>query len=112
MIYEEWRNYNQMVDLRFKEVKCYKNEKGNLFYVEPSFYSGLQKLKDLYPDRYQDFLDEINSIIEKNKVSIFCIDMDEAIVDLKDAKYVSIEDIANSLKIIIDFKSRGSDYGD
>lgn len=112
MKYEEWSKYKQMIDLRFKEVKCYKNLEGNIFYIEPSFYSGLQMIKDLYPDRYQEFLDEIDSIVNKNKVSVFCIDMDEAIVDLKDAKYVSIEDIANSLKIIIDFKSRGSDYGD
>jgi len=112
MKYIEWENLELMVDLRFKGVKCYKIKPGHIFYIEPSFYAGLMKVKDIYPNEYESVIECMNEISKKNAVTVYAGDTDSSFVDLENAIYLSVEDIVNKLKLGIDDKSRGSDYGD
>lgn len=113
MRYPEWSNLILMVDLRNRVAKCYKLYENCIFYIEPAFYQALQNLRTIYPEKYEEMIGTINALAAKNKITVFAGDSDNPLVITSNkAVILSIEDVANAMKLTIENKSRGSDYGD
>lgn len=112
MDYIEWLKYKKNPDTTPICPGYILNDKGDRFIMEPGFYNQLQSLKNLHPDKYELVIQEINNnAIKKHKV-FYCVDFEKPFIDLKDYVYNEITDILNPMKIFVEDKSRGSDYGD
>lgn len=92
--------------------KCYLY--GNsIFYIEPVFSLKLIELsKRINEEEYQRVLEEMERIIKNNQYVVFSNEEDEEITLCDNAIYLTIQDVLNPLKIYLEDKSRGSDYGD
>ncbi|MCQ2792077.1 MAG: hypothetical protein MJ208_00980 [Bacilli bacterium] len=112
MEYSEWKNYPRHNDAKSYLCPGYILKDDARFVMEPSFYTQLQNLKPLFPDRYNEIIEAINQRVIKNKKVFFTLDVDAPFIVLKDYIYLEITDILNPLKIFVEDKSRGSDYGD
>lgn len=115
--YPEFDKLKAMEDPRNPFCTLYEYEDGTRFYIEPLFYTYLENLKVLYPDRVPIILEEMERIVRKNRRVIFT-GMDEESEDEPVTKteepYIVLTffDITNKLCIYVEDKSRGSDYGD
>lgn len=112
MNYPEWADRQLMIDLRNKIAKCYKNKDGSIFYVEPGFYKAFEALKNIYPDRIDDVLRKMDELTSSNKKVVYVSDPDDPLVIVEKAKYITIFDLTDSIELLLEDKSRGSDYGD
>lgn len=112
MNYPEWADRQLMIDLRNKIAKCYKNKDGSIFYVEPGFYKAFEALKNIYPDRIDDVLKKMDELTSSNKKVVYVSDSDDPLVIVEKAKYITIFDLTDSIGLLLEDKSRGSDYGD
>lgn len=112
MNYPEWADRQLMIDLRNKIAKCYKNKDGSIFYVEPGFYKAFEALKNIYPDRIDDVLRKMDELTSSNKKVVYVSDPDDPLVIVEKAKYIAIFDLTDSIGLLLEDKSRGSDYGD
>lgn len=112
MNYSEWADRQLMIDLRNKIAKCYKNKDGSIFYVEPGFYKAFEALKNIYPDRIDDVLRKMDELTSSNKKVVYVSDLDDPLVIVEKAKYITIFDLTDSIGLLLEDKSRGSDYGD
>lgn len=112
MNYPEWADRQLMIDLRNKIAKCYKNKDGSIFYVEPGFYKAFESLKNIYPDRIDDVLRKMDELTSSNKKVVYVSDPDDPLVIVEKAKYITIFDLTDSIGLLLEDKSRGSDYGD
>ncbi|MDR1697331.1 MAG: hypothetical protein LBR37_00195 [Erysipelotrichaceae bacterium] len=82
------------------------------FLMEELFYSQLQQVFLLFPRRKAEVIARIHHVTKKNHHVIFVYDFENPYLKVEHAVYLEIEDLINPLGIIIDDKSRGSDYGD
>lgn len=112
MEYQEWSHLEINKDSKSKLCPGYILNDGSRFIMEPSFYTQLENLKPLYPDRFNEVINAINECVRRNKKVFFTLDVDNPFIVLKDYIYLEITDILNPLKIFVEDKSRGSDYGD
>lgn len=112
MLYPEWKDRTLMVDLKNRLAKCYKNKDGSIFYVEPGFYKLLQALRNVYPDRFDEVLKKMDELTSANELVVYVCDEENPLIDVEKAKYITIFDITDSLGLLLEDKSRGSDYGD
>lgn len=112
MNYPEWADRQLMIDLRNKIAKCYKNKDGSIFYVEPGFYKAFEALKNIYPDRIDDVLRKMDELTSSNKKVVYVSDPDDPLVIVEKVKYITIFDLTDSIGLLLEDKSRGSDYGD
>lgn len=112
MNYEEWQNLIQIEDKQYPLVNLYKYSDGSMFYIEPPFYTQLQGMKMHHPQSFQKIISEMERLVKINKKVIFCYDFENPYIDKKDFIYIEINDITDPLKIFVEDKSRGSDYGD
>ena len=112
MNYPEWADRQLMIDLRNKIAKCYKNKDGSIFYVEPGFYKAFEALKNIYPDRIDDVLKKMDELTSSNKKVVYVSDPDDPLVIVEKAKYITIFDLTDSIGLLLEDKSRCSDYGD
>lgn len=112
MNYPEWADRQLMIDLRNKIAKCYKNKDGSIFYVEPGFYKAFEALKNIYQDRIDDVLRKMDELTSSNKKVVYVSDPDDPLVIVEKAKYITIFDLTDSIGLLLEDKSRGSDYGD
>ena len=113
--YNEWKDRKRLIDLKNKFCTLYKNDDGSMFYIEPAFYTSLMRFKELHEDKFFTILEEMDRVSSKYHLVVFTADSDEPITIIDegvDAVYLTITDITNKLKIFIEDKSRGSDYGD
>ena len=110
--YEEWKDRDVLIDLRNRFATCYRNPDGSVFYIEPQFYTYLQGYKMLRPESYQKLLDKMDEIVKKNRKVVFVGQDDNPLVETEGAIYLSAMDIADLCKVLVEDKSRGSDYGD
>lgn len=112
MEYQEWSHLERNLDSKSQLCPGYILNKDARFIMEPAFYTQLENLKPLYPDRFNEVINAINETVKRNKKVFFTLDTDCPFVVLKDYIYLEITDILNPLKIFVEDKSRGSDYGD
>lgn len=114
--YEEFKQYEQIEDLKNPFVATYKLDDGSVFYVEPVFHLKMEGVKLFREERYADLLKEMERLVRKNKIVVFCGEDDEEsygeITSVEGAIYLTIEDVCAPIHIYVENKSRGSDYGD
>ena len=82
------------------------------FYFEPMVYTQLQGFKERHEDKFSLIIDEMINRVKKNKRVVFVGDFESYYEEIDGYIYLEITDITNSLKIFVEDKSRGSDYGD
>ena len=71
-------------------MKKYCDKFGNEFYIEPAFYTQLENLKPLYPDRFNEVINAINETVKRNKKVFFTLGTDCPFVVLKDYIYLKL----------------------
>lgn len=108
----EFKNLENIKDGKHPLAELYKLEDKYYFYIEPNFYSQLSYLKERYYDRFDEIMEELIANVKRNKKVVFTADYDNPVVYEDDYIYQEIEDILNPLKIVTDYTSCGSDYGD
>lgn len=112
MEYLEWSQYPKHNDSKSYLCPGYILNKNARFIMEGAFYTQLTNLKGLFPERYEEVIKAINDTVIRNKKVFFTLDVDNPFIELKDYIYLEITDILDPLKIFVEDKSRGSDYGD
>ena len=110
MNYEEFNEFKEITDNKF--VKKFLCQNGNIFYIEPAFYTQYQGLIERYPEQKKNFLNEMKKQINNNKKIAFVYDFENPFLDYEDAVFREFTDITDACKIFYEDKSRGSDYGD
>lgn len=113
--YPEWEDKKEIEDTRNRYCALYENEDGSKFYIEPAFYVTLEPFRVHYPNQFSDIIKEMDAVVRRNKLVVFTADDEEPLTyipeDIK-AIYLTITDITDKLKLFLEDKSRGSDYGD
>ena len=110
---KEFEKYKKVVDERYPHINKYELETGEMFFVEPNFYTQLEYAKDHFLDKYEDILEHIENAVKRNKKVIFTADFDNPVVYLDDYIYRELSDIMGELKIGFDNKSNpDSDWKD
>lgn len=111
MLYPEFNQYRSEQGAYKGLVNCYLSHNGHLFYVDASFHAALENYSIKRKEDYDRLLQRIYEIIEEKPV--FLTGNFEGIeVFLDGYTYVDIDDVANSLKILLRDDNRPSDYGD
>ena len=110
MNYEEFKNYKEVTDSKF--VKKFQAKNGNIFFIEPAFYTQMMGLFERYPDEKNKFLSMLEKIIGSNKKIAFVYDFENPFLDYENAILREFIDVTDACKIFYEDKSRGSDYGD
>lgn len=113
--YKEWSSRTRIIDEANKFATCYQNSDGSLIYIEPGFYTTFSNFCLVFPEHKERVLKLMDEISAKYGIAVFTADDEQPFVNIpldKRAVYLNITDLANRLHIIIDHKSRGSDYGD
>lgn len=114
--YPEFNNLKIIEDPLNPFSTLYEYEDGTRFYIEPIYYSYLMNFKESYAQQFPLVLLEMERIVHRNKKVIFT-GMDEEYEEDPATEAVgyivlTLYDVLNKIGIIIDNKSRGSDYGD
>jgi hypothetical protein len=112
MLYPEFGQYISCVDPSNPLANCYKTSSGHVFYVEPGFYTGLLGFKEKRAEQFPQIMARIGETVAKNPKVIFVGDFEHPFVKKEDFIYLEVQDITDPLKIFVEDKSRGSDYGD
>ena len=107
-----WKNLNKMVDKNNPYSDCYTYENGDKFYVEPVFLLKLSGMKQFVSERFDEILIEMERLVRKNHLVVFIGEEDEEITNVDGAIYLTLQDVCNPIKVFVEDKSRGSDYGD
>ena len=112
MLYPEFGQYKSFIDPLTPLVNAYQTENGHVFYVEPGFYYALQGLQEKKREDFPRILREIQKTIAENPKVVFTGNFDSPFINKEGFIYREIGDITDPLKIFVEDKSRGSDYGD
>lgn len=112
MKYEEFKDYQELVDKNNPFSTLYQLQTGEKFYIEPVFYTMLKGFKDHHPDKYQLIVNEIINRVKENKQVVFTGNYECPLTNVEGFIYLEITDITDPLHIFVEDKSRGSDYGD
>lgn len=110
MNYEEFKKYKEITDSKF--VKKFEAGNGNIFYIEPAFYTQMMGLFERYPEQKNNFMSQIDKIVTSNKEVAFVYDFENPFLDYGEAILREFVDVTDACKIFYEDKSRGSDYGD
>lgn len=110
MNYEEFNNFKEITDNKF--VKKFQAKNGNIFFIEPAFYTQMLGLFERYPEKKDELLNEIYSLINKYSALALVYDYETPFLDYGNAVLREFVDITDSCRIFYEDKSRGSDYGD
>lgn len=116
MKYPEFKKIKIIEDTRNPFSTLYEYEDGSRFYIEPLYYSYLMNFKESYSRQFSLVLQEMERIVHRNKKVIFS-GLDEEYeedpaTEAEGYIVLTLYDVLNKIGIIIDNKSRGSDYGD
>ena len=109
---EAFNDLKTKVDPIYPHEPVYLLDSGEEFYVESAFYTQLKYFKDIFPGEFDRFINEMKEIAKQNKKVVFVYNYEHPFIDKEDFIYYEFTDVSDRLKILIDDKSRGSDYGD
>lgn len=113
MIYEEFSKYNLVMDKNNPFCNHYVLDNGDEFYVEPVFYTQLKGFKDRHSEKdYQRIIDRMIEVVKKNHKVVFVGNFEFPQTEVEGFIFLEVTDITDPLKIFVEDKSRGSDYGD
>ena len=110
MNYEEFKKYKEISDNKF--VKKFESKEGNIFYIEPAFYTQMMGLFERYPEQKENFMNQMDKLILNNKQIAFVYDFENPFLDYGESVLREFVDVTDACKIFYEDKSRGSDYGD
>lgn len=109
---ELWNELKRVEDKNNPYTPCYEYETKERFYVEPVFLLQLDGVKQFVNERFFDVINEMERLVKKNKLVVFVGDEENEITEVEGAIYLTIQDVCNPIKVYMEDKSRGSDYGD
>ena len=112
MNYPEFSHLQQLEDKNNPFSSLFVYPTGERFYIEPVFYTMLRGFKDHHPDKYDLILKRIEETVLKNKKVVFTGNFEFPQTEIEGYIFLEITDITDPLKIFVEDKSRGSDYGD
>ena len=113
MKYEEFSIYSLEMDKNNPFCNHYVMEDGEEFYVEPAFYAQLKGFKERHSESdYQRIINRMIEVVKKNHKVVFVGNFEYPQTEVEDFIFLEITDITDPLKIFVEDKSRGSDYGD
>jgi hypothetical protein len=101
---EEFRNLKVYVDPDYKHINSYILDAGEIFYVEPNFYTQLRYCKEHFEKQYSEIIEKIIDIAKRNKKVIFTGNFDSPVVFKDDFIYREINDVLAELKLYFDNK--------
>ncbi len=108
-----WTDLKQLKDDNNPFAYIYEYPNGDIFYVEPVFYTKLVNMIEHHEDKEQIILDEMKARVERNHKVVFCGTFEYIQTEVDDSYiFLELEDITDKLQIFVEDKSRGSDYGD
>ena len=107
-----WNDLKKVVDPNNPYTPCYEYENGERFYVEPVFLLQLEGVKQFVTERFDDVILEMERLVKKNKLVVFIGEEDNEITEVENAIYLTVQDVCNPIRVYVEDKSRGSDYGD
>ncbi len=113
--YVEWTDKTRLIDLKNRFCTLYKNEDGTMFYIEPLYYQGLEYYKDLFPNKFDDILNEMDRQVRNNKLVVFTGDDEDPITIIDEgikAIYLTIQDITERINLTNEPKRYKTDYTD
>ena len=82
------------------------------FYMEPVVFTQLAGFKERHKDKYPLIISSLIERVKKLKKVIFVGDYENYFTEKEGYVYLELLDITDPLKIFVEDKSRGSDYGD
>lgn len=111
--YKEWSIYNYEEDTKNPFSSKYVTPDGDIFYIEPIFYTMFKSFEEHHPESVQSILCEIDRVVKLNHKVIFTGNYEHPLT-ITDEDFIILEifDITDRLGIFVEDKSRGSDYGD
>jgi len=113
MNYEEFSTFEIIEDKNNPFCNLYKIDDETYFYIEPVFHTQMLGFKERRTaEEYQKIVETIISVAKKNKKVVFTGNFDSPLTEAGGFIFLEITDITDSLKIYVEDKSRGSDYGD
>ncbi len=111
--YIEWEKYKLTIDKNNPFSNLYIVNKTDSFYIEPAFYTLLSNFKEMYSvEEYEKILKKMDELVNERHKIIFTYDFENPLTHKDGYIYLEFTDLTDQLGIIIDDKSRGSDYGD
>lgn len=115
--YIEFKNYEKIEDKANPFCQKFKLETGETFYIEPLFYTYLENFKEQFVKEVPSIINEMIRMVKANKKVIFSgldeeVESEPATKTEEDYIVITFFDITNKLGILLEDKSRGSDYGD
>ena len=112
MRYVEFENLNRIEDKNNPFSTLYELETGERFYIEPVFYTMFCGFKDHHPGKTGEIINAMLKVVRDNKRVVFTGNYDCPLTNVEGYVFLEINDITDPLKIFVEDKSRGSDYGD
>lgn len=111
--YKEWEHLKLVKDKDNPFSNLYYVNENDSFYIEPAFYTLLSNFKEMYSVKdYERILKKMDELVHERHKIIFAYDYENPLTHKEGYIYLEFTDVTDQLKIIIDDKSRGSDYGD
>ena len=110
--YEEFKQLKIIEDKNNPFCTLYELEDGSRFYLEPAFYTQMQGFKERREEDYPRIINQMLEVVKRNKKVVFTAEYENPQTEVEGYIYLEITDITDPLKIFVEDKSRGSDYGD
>ena len=112
MNYEEFKDFELVKDESNPFTPHFIIDENNDFYMEPMVFTQLHGFKERHPDKYDLIVSSLIDRVKQNHKVIFVGDFENYFTEKEGYIYLELLDITNPLKIFVEDKSRGSDYGD
>lgn len=112
MKYKEFEQFEIIEDKKNPFSTLLKVDDNSFFYIEPAFYSQLEGFKERHRDKFGLIIDEMIRLVKKNHKIVFTANYDYPQTEVDGYIFLEINDVTDPLKIYVEDKSRGSDYGD
>lgn len=111
--YVEWNKYKFEIEKQNPFSSKYTTSDGDVFYIEPIFYTMFSSFKDHHPNEVERILKEMERVVKVNHKVVFTGNFEHPLtIGVDDFIILEIFDITDPLNIFVEDKSRGSDYGD
>lgn len=111
----DFKDFPHLTPLEDKEnplVLLFRNEEGDLLYLEPGFLYALEGMKEKRGADYPRILLRIEEELRSEHRLILTGNYETPFFSKEGFVYREITDITDPLGILVEDKSRGSDYGD
>ena len=112
MNYEEFKKFKLVKDEENPFSYHFVIDENTDFYLEPVVFTQLNGFKERHPDKYDLIIKSKIERVKSLKKVIFVGDFENYFTEKEGYIYLELIDITDPLKIFVEDKSRGSDYGD